>query len=83
MGNEFSFDLLMWQNRVPVHRLLTVSYACGARVGIAVDWLTGNVYWTDAQLGHIMVSRLDGRYHKILLADVGRPKGIAVDPVAR
>ena len=51
--------------------------------GVSVDWVSGNVYWTDATLGHIMVSRLDGRYHRILLSSAGQPKGVSADPTNR
>ena len=47
--------------------------------GMAVNWLTDTLYWADLTLKHIMCSQLDGRYHKILIADAGQPKGLAVD----
>ncbi|ELU10017.1 hypothetical protein CAPTEDRAFT_221406 [Capitella teleta] len=48
--------------------------------GIAVDWLSSNVYWTDESLGHIMVSRFDGADVSVLMSDIQRPRGIAVNP---
>jgi len=39
------------------------------------------VYWTDFNLEHIMASKLDGRYHTIILEGIPQPKGLAVDPV--
>jgi len=59
-----------------LHDLLPVA-------GISVDWLSGNVYWTDATLGHVMVSRLDGRYHRILVSSAGQPRGVSADPTNR
>ena len=32
-------------------------------------------------LGHIMYSQLDGRYHAFLLTGLVKPKALAVDPV--
>lgn len=33
--------------------------------GLAVDWLTGNLYWTDADLDRLEMSRLNGTYRKV------------------
>lgn len=48
--------------------------------GMAVDWLSDNLYWTDEDLGLIVVSRLGGRFPHILAQNVGRPRGIDVNP---
>lgn len=50
--------------------------------GIAVDWLSNNLYWTDEVHSHVMVSRYDGSDAAVLVSGVYRPRGIAVDPVA-
>ncbi|XP_064614875.1 low-density lipoprotein receptor-related protein 6-like isoform X2 [Liolophura sinensis] len=56
----------------------------GAVQGMAVDWVANNLYWTDSVLKHIMVSRLDGSYQKILLnTPPQQPLGIAVHPYRR
>ena len=61
---------------------------------LAVDWISGNIYWVDYQLVHntrgdiigldkftISVSRLDGRYRKKLITSrLDVPRGIAVLP---
>ena len=63
---------------------ITVCHACcsvSSPTGIAVDWLTYNVYWADKELHHIMVSQINGRYHRILLQDVEEPLGLALDPI--
>jgi len=49
--------------------------------GLAVHWEAEIVFWSDMNLGHIMYSRLDGRYHAFLITGLVKPKSIAVDPV--
>nr|XP_002737326.1 PREDICTED: low-density lipoprotein receptor-related protein 4-like [Saccoglossus kowalevskii] len=49
--------------------------------GLAVDWVSKNVYWTDAAYNWIMVSEYSGAYaHQLVLTDIDRPRGIAVHP---
>lgn len=33
--------------------------------GLAVDWVTGNLYWTDADLDRLEMSRLNGSHRKV------------------
>jgi hypothetical protein len=48
---------------------------------MALDWVAGNLYWTDSTNAFIKMSRKDGRYQRILLEeDVNNPLGIAVHP---
>ncbi|EDO36921.1 predicted protein [Nematostella vectensis] len=49
--------------------------------GVAVDWATGLLYWTNRDKKAIEVAKLDGSFRKTLIKDnlVG-PKGIVVDP---
>jgi len=39
------------------------------------------MFWSDMNLGHIMYSQLDGRYHAFLLTGLVKPKALAIDPV--
>jgi low density lipoprotein-related protein 2 len=48
--------------------------------GLAYDWLSGNLYWTDNTYKWIMVSTDDGRYQKVLIEDLTSPLGIVVHP---
>ena len=49
--------------------------------GLAVDWITGKMYWTDTGYKTIEVADLDGQHNADLL-DVGlsEPRAIAIDP---
>ena len=49
--------------------------------GIAVDWLYGNIYWTDTGNDRVEVSKQDGSYRKTIIdTDLDEPRAIAVDP---
>uniref|UniRef100_A0A8C2IBE8 Low density lipoprotein receptor-related protein 2a n=1 Tax=Cyprinus carpio TaxID=7962 RepID=A0A8C2IBE8_CYPCA len=49
--------------------------------GIAVDWIGGHIYWTDAGTNRIEVAKLDGRYRKWLIhSDLDQPASIVVSP---
>ena len=54
---------------------------CGVREGMAVDWIADNLYWTDEEKGEIIMSRLDGRYRRVLVRGLNRPKYITVNPL--
>lgn len=49
--------------------------------GIAVDWIGRNLYWCDKGRDTIEVSKLDGRFRKVLIKDgLEEPRAIVVDP---
>ncbi|RWS31434.1 hypothetical protein B4U80_01714 [Leptotrombidium deliense] len=49
--------------------------------GIACDWLTKKLYWTDSETNRIEVSHFNGSHRKVLYyKDVDQPRAIAVDP---
>ena len=42
--------------------------------GMAVDWVAGNVYWTDMSFNRIEVARTDGGARRVLIwRDLTRP----------
>lgn len=50
--------------------------------GIAVDWVAGNLYWTDSGRDVIEVAQLSvGRHRKTLISGmIDEPYAIVVDP---
>lgn len=49
--------------------------------GIAVDWVGGNLYFCDKGTDTIEVSKLDGRFRKVLINDgLNEPRAIVLDP---
>ena len=49
--------------------------------GIAVDWISENLYWTDDDLKTINIARLNGSNRKILVStNLTHPRAIVLDP---
>ena len=49
--------------------------------GVAVDWVSRNLYWTDRGLDRIEMSRLDGSSRHIIISEgLQKPRAIVVDP---
>ena len=52
--------------------------------GLAVDWMSSQLYWTDWDARTISVSDLDGNSKRVLLSSLDyRPIGIVLDPEHR
>ena len=60
-----------------------VSGDLGRPEGLAVDWVSKKLYWTDYELKKICVSSIDGKYRKTLIwRNIDVPRAIGVDPNA-
>ena len=52
--------------------------------GIAVDWVAGNLYWTDSGRDVIEVAQISGQHCKTLISGmIDEPHAIVVDPMRR
>jgi low density lipoprotein receptor-related protein 5/6 len=51
--------------------------------GLAVDWITSNVFYSDVKLRQIGVTSADGTYSVVIVdSDLDKPGTIALDPAA-
>lgn len=63
-------------------KMATVLQDVKSAEGLAIDWLSRNVYFTDSVDKTIEVASLNGLYRKVLIkTGLNNPRGIAVDPV--
>lgn len=50
--------------------------------GLAIDWVTKKLYWTDAGTNRIELSNLNGSMRALLIWDgLDKPRDIVVDPI--
>jgi len=49
--------------------------------GLAIDWISRSLYWTDFGRGRVEMSRLDGGSRLVVAWHDVRPRAIAVDPM--
>lgn len=58
-----------------------ITQGLGEVAGIAVEWESGLLYWTDFIHERIEVAKLDGSHRKTLIwKDLDNPRAIVVDP---
>lgn len=52
--------------------------------GLAYDWVTDKLYWTDAETSRIEVSNSDGSIRSLLIwENLDKPGDITVDPQSK
>lgn len=52
--------------------------------GIAIDWYTDKIYWTDSETGRIEVATINGKNQKVLFwTDLDQPRAIALMPLKK
>jgi low density lipoprotein-related protein 2 len=51
--------------------------------GIAYDWYSKNIYFSDTRAKRIYMSRADGNFVRTVVKTVGLPTSIAVNPILR
>lgn len=60
---------------------VVVQHGLATPEGLAVDWITGKLYWIDSNLDQIEVAKLNGDMRTTLIAgSMEHPRAIALDP---
>lgn len=60
---------------------VVVQHGLATPEGLAVDWITGKLYWIDSNLDQIEVAKLNGDMRATLIAGgMEHPRAIALDP---
>ncbi|XP_003704485.2 low-density lipoprotein receptor-related protein 6 [Megachile rotundata] len=63
-------------------RTIVVNSSLISPDGLACDWYTGKLYWTDGEKNRIEVTSIDGHYRKVLFwTDIYQPRAIALVPM--
>ena len=47
--------------------------------GLAVDWRSDTLYWSDSDLQYIMAAKVTGHFHRKHVENTGHAEAIAVD----
>ena len=50
-------------------------------MGLAIDWVSDRIYWTDSELKRIEVANIDGTKRAVLFSQLEHLRDIVVDPI--
>lgn len=70
-------------NKMTIHYLFQELVKSGLKQpeGIAIDWYTDNIYFTESEISHIGVCTNDGQHCTVLISkNVQKPRGIVLNP---
>ena len=60
-----------------VSKITVIANGLDKPEGLAIDWYTDKIYWTDGETNRIEVATLDGKYQKVLFwTDLDQPRAI-------
>ncbi|XP_039721687.1 prolow-density lipoprotein receptor-related protein 1 isoform X1 [Pteropus medius] len=60
---------------------VVIQYGLATPEGLAVDWIAGNIYWTDQGFDVIEVARLNGSFRYVVISQgLDKPRAITVHP---
>ena len=87
---HFSLGYIFWSDvieknikrfRIDIASTTSIITGIGVCDGLAVDWRTSQLYWTDMTYDRISVSDLNGNNQRTLISlGLDKPKAIALDP---
>lgn len=78
---DVNLDIIRRINLINPRETKTIITNLATPNGLAVDWVANNIYWTDAELKVIEVSRLDGSSRKTIIDEyVNDIRSLAIHP---
>uniref|UniRef100_A0A667ZWB9 LDL receptor related protein 8 n=1 Tax=Myripristis murdjan TaxID=586833 RepID=A0A667ZWB9_9TELE len=79
--DRFHRKIYRYTRKSREHQVPLVDSALQSPVGLALDWLQHNLYWTDSGDKSISVASVDGTKRRVLIStELSEPRAIALDP---